>query len=409
MKKHQYHLLFLIPFLIACTDLESDDNLIEDVLTLSISSDTLLLNAADAGIQAVSFNWTTGSNYGTGQAIDYILSFAAADGEYEDGCTFDEGRRVYSRTYTVKGLNDFLIDSLDAQCGIMSEFKVMIKAVLAVDGRTQTSEASFHAMTYDRSAVEPDTDTGGNDNIPDTPDSPDEPSREEGVFFVSEGNGWSFIPMTQDPIDENIYRYGGLVPNGQFKFGTVSGLWERMYVSAVEDNADWTGTSVQFVEGTSPDWKWLLWNDPEVYPYGRGHKIALDITPGKERMICRQFDAPSSLAMVGDATPYGWLLDNATRFEVSADDSYVFVWSGRLAVGEIKFVCNGNLDWGAGLWFMSTEAGKSFVSVQDEIVSFVDLALPENAGTDRKWQVTESGSYRIIINTLTDRMSITRL
>ena len=219
------------------------------------------------------------------------------------------------------------------------------------------------------------------------------------IYFVSEANGWSFEPMTQDPVNPFIFRYGAEIGNGQFKFGTAEGSWENMYKTDV-DNSDYTHTTVVFVTGYDPDCKWLLYADPENKPY----KIALDITPDAESMVMTEFTPYEQIWMVGDATPNGWSLDAATAMQKGEDD-YTFTWTGTLASGELKFTCDCQSDWN-GAWFMASEEGKIF-EAGSETICFVDKQLAENANIDRKWQVS-AGNYTIVLNQLTETMTVTK-
>jgi PTS system glucitol/sorbitol-specific IIC component len=58
--------------------------------------------------------------------------------------------------------------------------------------------------------------------------------------------------------------------------------------------------------------------------------------------------------LVGDATPNGWDLGNATPM-VATESPFVFTWTGNLTAGELKFSCDKQDDWN-GAWFMSAKA-----------------------------------------------------
>jgi hypothetical protein len=50
----------------------------------------------------------------------------------------------------------------------------------------------------------------------------------------------------------------------------------------------------------------------------------------------------TTLYLIGEATPNGWSLDNATPMTKSADSPYIFTWSGTLKAGEMKISCLSN-------------------------------------------------------------------
>lgn len=68
--------------------------------------------------------------------------------------------------------------------------------------------------------------------------------------------------------------------------------------------------------------------------------------------------------LVGDATPNGWDLGNATPMTQDAADPNIFTWTGNLNVGEMKFSADKQDDWN-GAWFMpDTENAAATGSVQ---------------------------------------------
>ena len=93
-----------------------------------------------------------------------------------------------------------------------------------------------------------------------------------------------------------------------------------------------------------------------------------------------------TLYMVGDATPNGWNIDAPTQLEKKSQ--YVFIYEGVLTAGELK-ACTQTGDWGVKFirpTFGGCKIGQSGVESKD----FVFTAAP-----DDKWQVTETGQYRL--------------
>ncbi|MFQ9760341.1 MAG: hypothetical protein ACLRZL_06405 [Alistipes communis] len=87
------------------------------------------------------------------------------------------------------------------------------------------------------------------------------------------------------------------------------------------------------------------------------------------------------------------------------EDDYTFTWTGTLASGELKFTCDCQSDWN-GAWFMASEENKVF-EAGSETICFVDKQLAENASVDRKWKVS-AGNYTIVLNQLTETMTVTK-
>lgn len=222
------------------------------------------------------------------------------------------------------------------------------------------------------------------------------------IYFVGSFNSWSFDALTQDPVNPFIFRYGVVLnwaADGEFKFGTTSGSWDNMYHPTIA-KAPYTHTDVT-LDGTG-DNKWVMLQSE----CGKAYKIALDITPDKEKMTMSVFTPYSGIWMIGDATSAGWSFDNVVAM-TQGDDVYTFTWTGSLKTGELKFTCDKKSDWN-GAWFMASESDKEFVEGTDEIITFVDKSIAGNGDIDRKWKIKTAGNYTITINQLKEKMTVVR-
>ncbi len=229
----------------------------------------------------------------------------------------------------------------------------------------------------------------------------------EEMFFVGSFNGWGFTPMDHDPIAMNMWFYGSMFNSGnggEFKFGTQSGNYDSATMfMATQGGAPYTSQGV--VLG-GDDNKWFL-NDDEQ---DKAYKIYLDVTPGKERMIMNEFTGVEGVWMVGDATPNGWDLGNATP--LTAGDNFTYTWSGNLNTGEIKFSCDKKDDW-MGKWFMAARNGENptgeeeFMLFLDKSDTFYSELYPEIGvgDLDSKWKIAEAGAYEITMNVLTHKVT----
>jgi hypothetical protein len=222
------------------------------------------------------------------------------------------------------------------------------------------------------------------------------------IYFVGSFNNWSFTPMTKDPINPFIFRYGAVLnwsPDGEFKFGTTSGSWGNMYHPTIE-KAPYSHTSV--ILNGSGDNKWAM-KESEC---GVAYKMSLDITPGEEKFVMNKFTPYSGIWMLGDATEASWTIDNAVPMNPGID-VYTFTWTGNLSKGALKFTCDKKSDWN-GAWFMAAESDKELLPVTDEVITFVDKSISGNGSIDRKWSIQTIGNYTITINQLTERMTVVK-
>lgn len=232
------------------------------------------------------------------------------------------------------------------------------------------------------------------------------------LYFVGNPTGWGFVKMQQDPLDNFLFRLGYYFENGKggdFKFGTSKDSWENMY-KATKANAPYTDQSVELVSGFDPDNKWYLQDDE----CGKAYKICVDIRSGKERMMMREFTPYAMIYLVGDATPSGWDLDNATPMQAT-ESPYIFTWTGQLNAGELKFSCDKKSDWN-GAWFMPAQSDAQptgseehmlFIDKSDE--AFKSQYPTVNVGdVDNKWKITTSGTYTITLDQLHETITISK-
>jgi hypothetical protein len=269
------------------------------------------------------------------------------------------------------------------------------------DDQWQIEEASFYTIVVDLLAP----------SITITPSDGETPAFDQ-LYFVGNCTSWNFVEMQRDAIDPFLFRYGRYFEEGnggEFKFGTSNGSWENM-LKATQANAPYTDTSMAFVSGFDPDNKWFL-NDNEC---GKAYKICVDIRSGKERMLMTEFTPYAMIYLVGDATPSGWDIGNATPM-TATDDPYVFTWTGNLTAGELKFTCDKKDDWN-GAWFMASQTDAAptgslehmlFIDKSSDACKnqYLDMAV---GGVDQKWKITDAGTYTIILNQLEETISIVK-
>lgn len=235
----------------------------------------------------------------------------------------------------------------------------------------------------------------------------------EDLYLIGNETGWNFWLMDRDPLDPFLFRIGHFWTLGHdFKFGTAAGAWENNY-KATSADAPFTQESMAFVKGYDPDNKWWL-QDSEC---GKMYKICVDIHTAQERMIMREFTPYPAIYMVGDATPNGWDLDNATAL-TQVDDS-LFSWTGNLNAGELKFSCDKQGDWN-GAWFMPDQSDKAptgeperilFIDKNPDSITRYQYAQSADVNVndiDLKWRISDAGKYTITLDQLHERVTIVK-
>lgn len=478
----------------ACSDNDYEElDKGRDELTLTADQALSVLDETSHASDAITLNWTTGHNYGTGNRIAYRLELAKAGTNFADAYTVvDEQTQTYTWSANVENLNNIILDKMGGTVGQPIDIEARVTAIVSGSDQQQTSTVTFSATPYkpvtttlyligsatpngwsaDAPTEMTRTTNGqftwqgtltkgefkfittkgqflpsynkaddGHVVLRTSDDEPDgkwvideahdykmtvnlldstltlektdglKPAYDE-LFFVGNATGWGFVQMQQDLIDPFLFRLGYVFEKGnggEFKFGTANGSWENMY-KATQSNAPYTDQNMEFVKGYDPDNKWYL-NDDET---GKAYKICVDIRDGKERMMMRPFTPYDMIYLVGDATPNGWDLGNATEMTRGAD-AYTFEWTGKLNAGELKFSCDKQSDW-AGAWFMAASADAEptgtaertlFIDKSDD--TFKSQYLTANVGDlDYKWKITSSGTYSITIDQLHETVTITK-
>jgi hypothetical protein len=498
MKKYVYFIFsVLISGLVfqSCSDndyTELDKG--RDALTLTASQSADQLNETYHSSDAITLNWTTGNNYGTGNRIQYKLELTTSGGDFSKSyVAVNNESQVYSWTASEENLNNIVRDKFGAVDGQPISIDARVIASVIGTDQVQTSMVTFQVTPYtpvtatlyllgdatpngwsaDKATELTRSDNGifswtgylkagsfklittlgqflpsynkgtdGNLVYRNSDSDPDEKFsiteahyykvdvnllngtityvQTEGdvpafdnLFFVGNPSGWNFISMSRDPLDHYLFRYGHYFAagkGGEFKFGTAQGNWGNMYKATVA-NASYKNTSMQFVSEFSPDNKWYL-QDSEC---DKAYKICVDIRTGKERMMMKEFSPYSMIYLVGDATPNGWDLGNATQMTVTSNP-YAFTWTGNLKTGELKFSCDKQSDWN-GAWFMCANGndleptGKTeqalFINKSDDYLKaqYKDINI---GSIDNKWKIVSAGTYTITLNQLEETISIVK-
>ena len=447
---HRFNLLMcfliLMSFTFSCKDHKIEGSVSDDVLKLKISKDTIVLNIVESEEIAVTFSWSTGTNYGTGKAINYCFNIAVDDEDYNEENSVELGKHHYSVSYTVEELNDLVLgltSILSAESEVLCKARVI--ASVPDEDMLQISEVPFVVKTYrplpemmyikgTALAGEDPMDMiyaengvfvwQGNLNLGDISVFNDEyglfftQSIEESgrytiladllkedvslniadkVYFVCEENSWKFIPM--DTRSDGVYSIIAEIKSGQFKFGTIPDVWHYMYVSSDIDNAPWDSKDVVFKEylSSEDDKKWFIWNSEDV-PY----EIILDTRSGNDIMEMRMTPYHTEISLVGDATDGGWSLNERTRMEKVG--AMIFHWSGTLNKGEMKFCCGKSPSYGKGEWLMPMQDQTVFAPAEESVIQRVDASVDE--AYDYKWRVNEAGYYDITLNQYTLTLTI---
>lgn len=198
-------------------------------------------------------------------------------------------------------------------------------------------------------------------------------------------NGWNIDNPNKLRVDRSnpyVFTYNEVLKAGEFKFPTSTGNWGTDFYMPLTNYQDLSLTGVQLVRGGSPDLKWKI-TTPGAY------KIKLDLETMKINIT--PFTPPSQIWLVGDATPNGWDIANATPLVRDAANPNVFTYTGALKAGEFKFPLQKDF---TGDYYMPVTPNEDATSTE---MKFVPGGQPDN-----KWRISadQAGNYKITIDVL---------
>lgn len=327
----------------------------EGPLAISANHEEVVLSQKMKNANALAFEWTAGSNKGTGSAISYVLQLAEHGTAFSPYKEIALGKQAYNTTFRHGELNDILTVELGLPVGQPSLIEARIIADFQTDELSAVVSESIAVNVTPYVAVSETLFMLG----PATPGGNDPQRATE---------------LTVNPVDETVFTLRGTLRAGDFYFitsreggvayqaGNESGSLEQVPVSEVGRN--------------------LTVEEDGVY--------LLSVDLAELTYTLQPLDAPAHtrLWVLGSAVPKGWDIDNPDEMLQDIDDPFIFHYHEVLAVGELKIpVATG--DFGTDYYMPVNEVG----DITDPQVIFVPGGQP-----DYKWQITEAGPYKITLN-----------
>lgn len=473
-----YIILMLLPLLItACIDDFKETDIENQPLELSVNEEMLNLDVTAPKSSILTFEWTSGSNYNTNRAINYLFELALDGVNFENSIKTELNQGKNSVTYTTEELNSILLDKFDIEPGsgativarvtasvqhenvspqVSEIVKVSVFTYKPVSstlymigssapngwsaddatmmntvsgtaggfvwqGKLNVGELKFITTLgefmpgYGKgendtklSLIESDEDLDEKFEINATGiyrislniinltifiEALDAPEYNE-LWFVGNPTGWSFKPMIVDQQDPFIFYYNAdLNDGGEFKIATMPDFDPGVVFLRPEVNGQGEGIDMNVVKWSEnenlDDYKWNI--SAGVY------KIKLDTRDMKIDII--PHTPFEMIYLVGEATPNGWNIGNATPMTATGDPN-IFTWSGALSEGEMKFSADKKDDWN-GAWFLASADG---IEPAGDVESVLFSAIGSNP--DNKWMIKSAGTYYIELNQLQETVII---
>jgi len=328
-------------------------------LAVTVSDSSLQLNEANKNNTAITFNWTTGSNYKSGASITYVLQLDKKGNNFASPLVNNVGKAIYSISYTSGSLNTLL----------ETYWK-------AAPNKTFALEARAYTIIGDGTAK---GDTSAPVTVTVTPYEPVSTSLYITGDATPTGSDVSTADsLTPDATIPGEFHYTGTLTPGQFKFITT----RASVLPSYNEGADSTHLFYR-TSDTQPDDQFTI---SSINVYNIDVNL-ISLTISVTKAVAPLY---SQLWIVGDATPNGWNIDNPNQMKVDVFNSYIFHYNEILNAGEFKMpTTTGN--WGGDFY----RPLSNHPPITDTTAA---LVLGSTNPPDNKWQITTSGAYKISLN-----------
>ena len=334
-------------------------------LSISASADNVALTqtATSASTTALTLNWTTGTNHGTGSSISYVLQIDKKGNNFASALQFDMGKGVYTKSFTVSELNNYLLNHWNVPAGSVVQLEARV-----IDTVYSSPKVSDVSKTIDISA------------------SPYKPVSTT-LYLLGDATqaGWDStkaIPMAPTKTDPTTFVYRGLFRAGDYEFITTQGKMLPAYIQGSDSTKMLFRTS-----STQADHPFSI-PDSGVYAVSAS---LLNLSVKVQKVNLPPFD---SLFIIGDAAPNGWDVTHATPLVQDSANPFIFTYQGVLNAGQFKFPVNRNSDFSQDMYEMATDS---------------TMYLHKGgASDDNKWTIDKKGFYTLTLNLLNNTIKIVR-
>lgn len=354
--------------LIACEDkgLDNIDWLKEpnfDVpMTLTSSSESVVMNAGNDDENAITFTWTPGNERGAGTTLKYIFLMDIVGNNFGEQTALVEEmpEGVFTKSYSVGELNSLLLKKFKRPGAV--ETKLEVQIIARVDNSIQFQKPEIAKTTFNATAFSPGP-------LP--------------LFMVGDAisGGWNYnLGISLPEITERtVYNYAGNFSVGAFKI--IEKLGDEL--PSYDPNA---ANSIVYntTEARTTD------NVFKVTQTGR-HNFYMDLA---EKAYYFGYVPYEKVYMVGQAvTGTGWDIINPKQMSWNPKNPEVFTFIGSLETGEMKLPLEtGN--WG-GQYLMPIVNG---TVINGDVTDVTTMHYMPNGSIDNKWVIQTAGDYEITVN-----------
>lgn len=348
------NLVVLLSVFFSCKD--SDKEITESGVPLEIvaSSDNIILLPENSLENALTFTWNQGLDRGEGTTREYCFKMDIAGNDFVTSIPLEVmGTDVYSRAFSVEELNDLLINYWKQQPGreVELEAKVIARVIADKFMMPEVATVKFKVTPYSITSV---------------------PIYIIGTAVGTEWNPSEAILMNEVEVNK-AYTYKAQMSVGEYEFIRTQTSMIPGYIKGADDTQLLYRNDEQMADNR------FVIDAEGIYEISINTK---DLTHK-----CTYCPPYSRVFMVGDATPSGWEVTQATEL-TWIEGTDLFVYEGHLNSGEIKFPIDVQ-DWFTS-FFMPVENYPELTDTRMEVVP--------TGGHDYKWLIQEAGNYKVTLD-----------
>jgi len=328
----------------------------EDQMHICASSSDVVLDVNKSADTAIVFSWQWPDILEGSTGYSYYFKMDIADNNMQTSISKMPLEKVNTLAFTHRQLNDMLSTwNIPEGTQTMLEAELLaVPAGMAYYVKPMMSTLTFQVTGYASVLFMAGTATAA-------------------------GNDWKNALSMSRISGSDAYLFAGLLQPGTLVFPTAKNDTAMVYGKGIMDN------------------DLLLTRYNAVNPFlltrtGYYHVIA-DI--GNKKFSCIE-----PLYIVGDATPGGWSLAEASEMTNITDNK--LSWKGNLTTGELKFACVPS----SGLFEDPFYQAAAANTPADGITAMV--FNPDGKGLDNKWLVTKEGIYTIEVDLYQRTATFTR-
>ena len=369
MIKNKIYCEILLVYMLTTAIFTSCDTVIPDdivkvgPLTVTTTKSELVLKQKNSlTTTALNFNWTTGTNNGTGASISYRLEVDKKGNNFSKAIGFEMYKGTYAKNFTVQELNDSLLSHWKFTPGIVAELEVRV--ISTIYSSPQTTETS-PVIIVSATPFQPVSTTlylYGN-------------ASPKGTDL---NNAVKLTPQT----DPTVFVYQGTLSAGDLKFITKLGSEIPSYNLGAD-----TTKIVSRTDVGQP-------NNSFIIKKAGVYRIEISLLDLSASIVKINYPAYGEVYLAGTSAPNGIDFTKATKLTQSATNPFIFTYQGVLKAGSFKFPVNTNAD-GKQDMFMRTDETHLYVHQGG------------SAGDDQ-WTIVKKGFYTITLNQMDNSISIYR-